>query len=62
MEIAMTQNELNREIAEVTGESVHTIGQMGFVSLTRGPVEVEREPLIIDWDEMVERRYTLMPV
>ena len=58
----MTQAELNREIAEVTGESIHTIGQMGFVPLTRGPVEVEREPLVIDWDQQVERRYTLSPV
>jgi hypothetical protein len=62
MENAMTQAELNREIAEATGESVNTIGHMGFIPLTRGPVEVEREPLIIDWDEMPDRRYALLPV
>ena len=58
----MTQSELNHEIAETTGESIHTIGHMGFVPLTRGPVEIEREPLVLDWDEVPDRRYTLLPV
>jgi hypothetical protein len=57
----MTQAELNREVAKATGESVGTISQIGFVPLTRQPVEVEREPLVIDWDEQPERRYTLLP-
>ena len=58
----MTQAELNLEVAKATGESMGTVAQTGFVPLTRSPVEVEREPLVLDWDEMVERRYTLMPV
>ena len=58
----MTQAELNLEVAKATGESMGTVAQIGFVPLTRSPVEVEREPLVLDWDEMVERRYTLMPV
>ena len=57
----MTQADLNREIARTTGESTRTIGQMGFVPLTRYPVETEREPLVIDWDEMPDRRYSLLP-
>jgi hypothetical protein len=46
----MTQAELNREVAYATGESVDTIAQMGFVVLTRIPIE--REPLRIDWDRL----------
>jgi hypothetical protein len=58
---AMTQAELNREVAKAMGESVKAISQIGFVPLTRHPVEVEREPLVIDWDELPERRYSLLP-
>ena len=57
----MTQAELNREVAKATGESVGTISQFGFVPLTRQPTEVEREPLVLDWDEMPDRRYSLLP-
>ena len=57
----MTQAELNREVARAIGESARIIGQMGFVPLTRHPIEVEREPLMIDWDEMPDRRYSLLP-
>ena len=42
----MTQRELNRRVADVTGESVRTITSMGFVPLTRH-VE-EREPRAVD--------------
>ena len=45
----MTQNELNRAVARVTGETVSTISQMGFVPLAGIPYE--REPQIVDWDE-----------
>jgi hypothetical protein len=58
----MTQTELDREVAKVTGETAGTIARLGFVPLTHRPVEVEREPLVIDWDEQIERRYTLLPV
>ena len=46
----MTQAELNREIAKKTGETVSTISALGFVPLTGQPYE--REPLVIDWDEL----------
>ena len=45
----MTQAELNREVSAVTGESVSTIAERGFVPLTVGPMEWE--PRVIDWDE-----------
>jgi hypothetical protein len=43
----MTQMELEREVSAVTGESLGEIRRRGF-SL----VEVAREPLVIDWDEL----------
>ena len=47
----MSQAQLNHAVAEVTGEDPATIARLGFVVLTRGPVEQDREPLVIDWDE-----------
>jgi len=52
----MTQRELNRAVAHATGESLPTIASIGFVPLTVGPVE--REPLVMDWDELDEDRYS----
>lgn len=43
----MTQAELERELSELTGESLAEIRRRGF-SL----VEVAPEPLTIDWDEV----------
>ena len=51
----MTQRDLNRAVAHATGESLSTIASIGFVPLTAGPVE--REPLVLDWDELDEDRY-----
>ena len=53
----MTQADLNREVAQVTGESVATIDDLGFVPLTSGPYE--REPLTIDWDERDQQRVAM---
>ena len=55
----MTQAQLNREVAQATGESVATIDKLGFVELTHGPVE--REPLSVDWDKLDEERVVLFP-
>jgi hypothetical protein len=52
----MTQSELNREVASVTGESVQTISNLGFVPLTHIPFERDREPLVVDWDELESQR------
>jgi len=48
----MTQADLERELADATGESLSVIRRRGF-SL----IEVVTEPLTIDWDEVqqVER-------
>ena len=58
----MTQAEVNREVAAATGESVSTIARMGFVPLTRAPYEPDRDPLVVDWDEVEQRRAVLHPV
>jgi len=55
----MTQNDLNRAVAAATGETVSTVAAMGFVPLTRVPAE--REPLVVDWDELDQRRISLLP-
>ncbi len=51
----MNPRTLNRAVAQATGESVSTIASLGFVPLTVGPVE--REPLVVDWDQVDEDRY-----
>ncbi len=38
-------------VARATGEDPHTIARLGFVVLTRGPVERERAPLVFDRDD-----------
>ena len=58
----MTQAELNQEIADATGESVFRVNRMGFVLLTAGPFEQERNPLVVDWDEVEQTRAVLYPV
>ena len=58
----MTQAELNREVAAATGEAVSTVAQMGFVPLTSFPHERDREPLVVDWDEVELSRAVLHPV
>jgi hypothetical protein len=58
----MTQSELNREVATATGESVQTIAGLGFVPLTHIPFERDREPLVVDWDEVESEREVLHPV
>jgi hypothetical protein len=55
----MFQAVLNREVASKTGESVSTIREMGFVPLTTVPFE--REPLVVDWDELQQQRDVVLP-
>ena len=50
----MTQKELNRAVAQATGESVAMISSMGFVPLMYAPPE--RKPQAIDWDEAEQIR------
>ena len=53
----MTQADLNREVAQATGESIATIDGLGFVPLTFSPIE--REPLTVDWDELDDHRVAM---
>ena len=47
----MTQAELDRELADTTGESISTIRDRGF-SLVVMP---NRNPLVVDWDQVQQR-------
>jgi len=58
----MTQAELNREVAAATGESMSMVRLMGFVPLTPVPFERDRDPLVVDWDEVEQQRMVLHPV
>jgi hypothetical protein len=58
----MTQERLDHEVAAATGESVRTITTLGFVPLTSFPYERDREPLVVDWDDLDSGRQFLHPV
>jgi hypothetical protein len=50
----MTQADINRQVAQATGEDVRTIAQRGF-SMVEDHV-VDREPLVVDWDHVQAQR------
>jgi hypothetical protein len=50
----MNQRDLNRVVAQATGETVTTISRMGFVPLIPG--QIDREPQFLDWDRLDEQR------
>lgn len=50
----MNQRELNRAVANATGETVSEIARLGFVPLAEIPYEREEET--VDWDEQDARR------
>ena len=58
----MNQTELNRQVARVTGETVATVAERGFVPLCPVPQERDREPLAMDWDDWEASREVLHPV
>ena len=57
----MTQNELNREVARATGETVTTVKRLGFIlddpsSRPQDADFADLGPHVIDWDDFdVER-------
>ena len=61
----MTQELLNQAVARATGENVRTIASLGFVPLTLSQSQFEtqveadddRDPLMVDWDELDLERY-----
>jgi hypothetical protein len=54
----MTQTELDRQVAELTGERVDTIRQRGF-SLVEVPDD--QPPRIVDWDALDAQRIGFLP-
>ncbi len=50
----MTQRDLNRAVANVTGESVDRIARMGFGPLAERADDLE--PQMMDWDEADDAR------
>ena len=62
----MTQNDLNRAVAEATGETVTTIRDLGFSIADPAVVCHDPEPhaldaKAVDWDELDARRVSLFP-
>ena len=57
----MTQTDLNRAVAAVTGESLSTIRRRGFGPLMDISLEAEREPLTVDWDLLEAGRENCVP-
>ena len=63
----MTQAELNRAVAQATGEPVSTVAQMGFsvadpFHVAFDPEALDRPPHVVDWDEVDAQRCALFPV
>jgi hypothetical protein len=54
----MTQAELNRAVANATGETVKTVRHLGFMLLTP---TVELGPHTVDWDELDAERTSYFP-
>ena len=59
----MTQAELNRAVAQVTGESLCTVSGLGFSIADPDTVDFDPEPydvedIIVDWDELDAQRNT----
>lgn len=52
----MTQSELNRTVAAVTGESVREIAHRGFQFVPSPSDERTAEELILDWDQIDRQR------
>jgi len=62
----MTQRELNREVARLTGESVSAVRSFGFSLADPLAVHHDPEPChddrYLDWDEVDRQRHLLLPV
>ena len=58
----MTQSQLDRAVAQATGESRRTIAQRGFTIVSPGMPDLvddtdDASPSFIDWDELDADRY-----
>jgi hypothetical protein len=61
----MTNRDVHRAVARVTGESLSTIQRFGFslVSADQGPSDadyLEASPQIVDWDQVEAERMLLV--
>jgi hypothetical protein len=57
----MDQSQLNRAVAQATGETLDTVSHLGFSiadpqSVRYDPEPSQRPPLVVDWDELDARR------
>ncbi len=61
----MNQHDLNRAVAQATGEPVNEIAHRGFVPLTFSPFENEADDealdRYLDWDELEAQRSADLP-
>ena len=60
----MTQTQLDRAVAEVTGETLCTVRNRGFgiadpPEVNFDPEPHDRAPLVVDWDELDIERYAV---
>jgi hypothetical protein len=59
----MNQSELDRQVAQATGESVHLIRHRGFHAMEANAAGEfastdSRPPMVVDWDALeIERRH-----
>ena len=57
----MSQSEIDRSVAEATGESVSTIRRRGFSLVTPltlfDPDENLAQPQVVDWDRLEAERF-----
>jgi hypothetical protein len=56
---AMTQLQLDRAVASATGDCLSTIRHLGFSPLAPMAPDPEREPLVVDWDDLERQRSSL---
>ena len=57
----MTQNQLNRLVADATGEDLEAIRQLGFSLADPFDIDFDPEPndlppQVVDWDDLDEQR------
>ena len=57
----MTQNDLNRAVAQATGETIAEISCLGFSladpdEVRFDPEPIDRMPQVVDWDQLDRRR------
>lgn len=57
----MNQREINRQVAQATGESVREISRRGF-SLFDTPELEQLEQTTVDWDEVQQSRDVVFPL